>query len=123
MKLQGLVVFEGGPPRDYGPAFGSDGLLPVGVVFFPSFPFMGVMLFPSPVLGNASRKGSVLNKELLVPLTPFSLLLPSLLPLSLISSPFHFPFPFPFPYSFPSRSHSLFLSFPFPFSFLRFFLC
>ena len=89
MKRQGLVVFVGGPPRDSGPAFGSDGPLPVGVVFFPSFPFMGVMLFPSPVLGNASRKSGVL----LVPLSPFSPLLPSLLLLSLLSSPSPFPFP------------------------------
>ena len=49
MKRQGLVVFAGGPPRDPGPAFGSDGPLHVGVVFFPSSPFMGVMLFPNPV--------------------------------------------------------------------------
>ena len=119
MKSQGLVVFAGGPPRDSGPAFGSDGPLPVGVVFFPSFPFMGVMLFLSPVLGNASREGGVLKEELLVPVSPISPLLPSLFPLSLISSPF----PSHFPSSFPSHSHSLFLSFPFPFSFLRFFLC
>ena len=114
MKRQGLVIFAGGSLRDSGPAFGFDGPLPAGVVFFPSFPFMGVMLFPSPVLGKASGEGSVL-KELLVPLSPFSPLLPSLIPLSLLSSPF--------PSSFPSRSHSLFLSFPLPFSFLRFFLC
>ena len=49
MKRQGLVVFAGNPPRDSGPTFGSDGPLPVGVVFFPSSPFMGVVLFPSPV--------------------------------------------------------------------------
>ena len=47
MKRQGLVVFSRGPPRDSGLAFGSDGPLPVGVVFFPSFPFMGVMLLMS----------------------------------------------------------------------------
>ena len=119
MKRQGFVVFPGGPLRDSGLAFGFDGPLPVGVVFFPSFPFMGVMLFPSPVLGNASGEGGVLKEELLVPLSPFSPLLPSLLPLSLISSLF----PSHFPFSFPSRSHSLFLSFPLPFSFLIFFLC
>ena len=79
MKRQGLVIFAGGPPRDSVPAFDSDGPLPVGVVFFHSFPFMGVMLFPSPVLGNASGESGVL----LVPLSPFSPLLPSLLPLSL----------------------------------------
>ena len=49
MKRQGLVVFAGDSPRDSGPTFGFDGPLPVGVVFFPSFPFVGVMLFPSPV--------------------------------------------------------------------------
>ena len=63
----------------YGFWFGSDGPLPVGVVFFPSFPFMGVMLFPSFVLGNASGESGVL----LVPLSPFS----PLLSLSLLSSP------------------------------------
>ena len=89
MKRQGLVVFTGGPPRDSGLAFDSDGPLPMGVVFFPSFTFMGVMLFPSPVLGNASGESGVL----LVPLSPFSPLLPSLLRLSLLSSPFPSPFP------------------------------
>ena len=49
MKLQGLVFFAGGPPRDSGSVFGSDDPLHVGVVFFPSSSFMGVMLFPSPV--------------------------------------------------------------------------
>ena len=49
MKRQGLVVFAGGPPGDPRMAFGSDGPLLVGVVFFPSSPFMGVMLFPSSV--------------------------------------------------------------------------
>ena len=89
MKRQGLVVFAGGPSRDSGPTFGSDGPLPVRVVFFPSFPFMGVMLFPSLVLGNASGESGV-N---LVPLSPFSPLLPSLFPLSLLSSPLPSPFP------------------------------
>ena len=49
MKRQGLVVFEGGPLRDPGMAFGSDGPFLVGFVFFHSSPFMGVMLFPSSV--------------------------------------------------------------------------
>ena len=49
MKRQDLVVFAGGPHRDPGMAFGSDGPLLVGVVFFPSSPFMRVMLFPSSV--------------------------------------------------------------------------
>ena len=47
MKHQGLVVFVGGLPGDLGLAFGSDGPLLVGVVFFPSSSFMGVMLFLS----------------------------------------------------------------------------
>ena len=46
-KRQGFVVFTGGLPGDPGMAFGSDGPLLVGVMFFPSSPFMGVMLFPS----------------------------------------------------------------------------
>ena len=49
MKRQGLVVFVGGSPGDPGMAFGFDDPLFVGVVFFPCSPFMGVMLFPSPV--------------------------------------------------------------------------
>ena len=48
-KLQDLAVFTEGPPGDTGMTFGYDGPLFVGVVFFPSSPFMGVMLFPSPV--------------------------------------------------------------------------
>ena len=72
----------------------------MGVVFFPSFPFMGVMLFPNFVLGNASGDSGVL----LVPLSPFS----PLLSLSLLSSPS------------PSLSYSLFLSFSFPFPFFSF---
>ena len=108
MKRQGLVVFSGGPPRDFGPAFGSDGPLPVGVVFFPSFPFMGVMLFPSFVLGNASGESGVL----LVPLSPFS---------QLLSLSSFFSFSFSFSLSIPlflSLSSSLYLSLslssPFP---------
>ena len=49
MKRQGLVVFAGGLPGDPGLAFGSDGPLLVGIVFFPSSSLMGVMLFPSSV--------------------------------------------------------------------------
>ena len=79
---------------------GSDGPLPVGVVFFPGLPFMGVMLFTSFVLGNASGGSGVL----LVPLSPFY----PLLSLSLLSSPS------------PSFSHSLFLSFSFPLPFFSF---
>ena len=98
----------------------------MGVVFFPSLPFMGVMLFPSFTQGNASEGGGTF----LVPPSLFFILLS----LPLLSSPsssfplfFHisfslFPFLphklFPFffffssfpPISFPSLSfHSLFL--------------
>ena len=34
-------------PCDREPTFGSDGLLLVGVVFFPSSSLVGVVLFPS----------------------------------------------------------------------------
>ena len=101
MKRQGLVVFAGDLPRD-SVSVPMD-LLPVGVVFFLSLPSMGVMLFPSFILGDASGEGGTL----FVPLFPF----PPLLPLSLLSFPS------------PSFSHSLFLlflffliSFPFPFA-------
>ena len=43
----------------------------MGVVFFPSLPFMGVMLFPSFVLGNVFGEGGAF----LVPPSPFSVLL------------------------------------------------
>ena len=101
MKRQGLVVFAGDPPRD-SVSVPMD-LRPVRVMFFPSLPFMGVVLFPSFVLGNASGEGGTL----FVPLFLFS----PLLHLSLLSSPS------------PSFSHSLFLfflffpiSFSFPFA-------
>ena len=47
MKSQGLVVIAGGLPEDLELVFGSDGLLFVGVVFFPSSSLAGVILFPS----------------------------------------------------------------------------
>ena len=47
MKRQGLVITAGGLFGDREPTFGSDGLLLVGVMFFPSSSLMGVMLFPS----------------------------------------------------------------------------
>ena len=47
MKRQGLVIIAGGLPGDHELMFGSDGLLLVGVVFFPSSSLVGVMLFPS----------------------------------------------------------------------------
>ena len=107
MKCQCLVVFAGDPPGD-SVSVPMD-LWPVGVVFFSSLPSMGVVLFPSFVLGDASGEGGTL----FVPLFLFSLLLPLslLLPISLLSS------------HSPSFSHSLFLiflffpiSFSFPFS-------
>ena len=69
----------------------------MGVVFFPSLPFMGVMLFPSFVLGNASGEGDVF----LASPSPFSVLLSlpsSFLPLLLFHLFFtsHFPFFFVF---------------------------
>ena len=101
MKRQGLVIFAGDPPEDSVSI--PINLCPVGVVFFPSLPSMGVVLFPSFVLENASGEGGTL----FVLLFPFS----PLLPLSLLSSPS------------PSFSHSLFLlflffpiSFSFPFA-------
>ena len=81
------------------------------VVFFPSLPFMGVMLFPSFVLGNASREGGTF----LVPLSLFSILLSLPLLSSLSPSPsfslpsfllfFHISFSL-----FPFLSHKLFPS-------------
>ena len=68
----------------------------MGVVFFPSLPFMRVMLFPSFALGNASGEGSAS----LAPFSPFSVPLS----LSLISSPSP---------SFPLFFHLLFSLFPF----------
>ena len=47
MKCQGLVVIVEGLLGDRELMFGSDGLLLVGVVFFPSSSLVGVMLFPS----------------------------------------------------------------------------
>ena len=47
MKCQGLIVIAGGLPEDLELVFGSEGLLLVGVVFFPSSSLVGVMLFPS----------------------------------------------------------------------------
>ena len=61
--------------------FSFVGPLPVGVVFFPSLPFMGVVLFPSFVLGNASGDGGTF----LVSFSLFSILLS--LPLYSSSSP------------------------------------
>ena len=47
MKRQGLVIIAGGMPGDRELKLGSDGLLLVGVVFFPNSSLVRVMLFPS----------------------------------------------------------------------------
>ena len=47
MKRQGLVIITGGLSGDHELTFGSNGVLLVGVVFFPSSSLVGVMLFPS----------------------------------------------------------------------------
>ena len=47
MKRQGLVIIAGGLPEDRELTFGSNGLLLVKVVFFPSSSLVGVMMFPS----------------------------------------------------------------------------
>ena len=56
----------------------------MGVVFFPSLPFMGVMLFPSFVLGNASGEGggflAMLSLFFFLLLLSFFSLLPFFLP-------------------------------------------
>ena len=79
----------------------------VGVVFFPSLPFMGVMLFPSFVLGNVSGEGGTF----LVPFSLFSVLLSLSLLSSLSPSP-----------SFSLPSFLLFFHISFsPFLFLLFF--
>ena len=112
------------------------------VVFFPSLPFMGVMLFPSFVLGNVSGEGGTL----LVSVSLFSILLS--LPLFFFSFSFsfilfsslssflpHLLLPFSFSYaqtlsipffffsSFPPLSFSSpsSISFSFPLSLLRLF--
>ena len=116
-RRRGWVAFVGELPRDSGMAFVSDYHLPIGVMFFPSLPFVGVMLFPSFVLGNASREGGTF----LVSLSLFS----PLLSLSLIPSPspsFSVALPF-FPFPSSSLFHLFFLSFHlslplFPSSFL-----
>ena len=115
----------------------------MGVVFFPSLPFMGVMVFPSYVLGNVSGEGGTF----FVPLSLFSVLLSlpllsSLSPSPSLSLPFFlifFPYlilPFfvssflphlflPLPHKlFPSLFFLLLLfstSFSFPLFFLKFF--
>ena len=47
MKSRGLVFTARSLSSDRGPTFGFDGLLLVGVVFFPSSSLVGVVLFPS----------------------------------------------------------------------------
>ena len=83
---------------------------PVGVVFFPSLPFMGLMLFPSIRLGNVSGEGSASLALFSLFLFFFSLLISSsplfffffhffLLQLSHLHLFFFFPFILPFPFS------------------------
>ena len=43
----------------------------MGVVFFPSLPFMGVMLFPSSWLGNVSREWGLVRPSPPTPHSPF----------------------------------------------------
>ena len=90
----------------------------MGVVFFPSLPFMGVMLFPSFDLGNASGGGSTL------------LMPPSLFFYSSFSSSHFFSFSFlssflphlilPFPFSSAQTLSIPFLFLLFSISFLSF---
>ena len=47
MERQGLVITAWGMSGDHGLAFSVDGLLLVGVVFFPSSSLVGVVFFPS----------------------------------------------------------------------------
>ena len=47
MKRQGLVINAWGLSGDCEPTFGVDGLPLVGVVFFPSFSLMGIVLLIS----------------------------------------------------------------------------
>ena len=91
--------------------FSFVGPLPVGVVFFLSLPFMGVVLFPSFVLGNAYGEGGTF----LMPLSLFSILLS--LPFLSYPSPslsfslLFFLLFFPISFSlFPFLSHKLFPS-------------
>ena len=110
MKPQGLVVFEGDPPGD-SVSIPMD-LLPVGVGFFSSLLFMGVVLFPSFVLGNTSGEGGTFLYRLLhfLPLFLFLFFLLLLLLFQFLFFSFSFSFSFPSFSSF--LSHSLFLSFP-----------
>ena len=99
--------------------FSFVGPLLVRVVFFPILPFMGVVFFPSFVLGNASGEGGTF----LVSLSLFS----PLLSLPLLSSPshslsfssflspffFHLILPFSFPFALLFLSLFFFSSFPF----------
>ena len=48
MGLQGLFVTARRQFGGHGPALGFSAILFVEVVFFPSFPPVGVVLFPSP---------------------------------------------------------------------------
>ena len=58
MKRRSLIVFTRDPSEDYGQLCRTS---VVGVVFFPSLPFMGAMLFPSFVLGSTFGEGGALH--------------------------------------------------------------
>ena len=57
MRNEALTLGRHRRGSDWGFWFNSDGPLPVGIVFFLSLPFMGVMFFPSFLLGNAFGEG------------------------------------------------------------------
>ena len=80
----------------------------MGVVFFYSLPFMGVMLFPSFELGNVSGEGGTF----LVPLSLFSILLALPLLSSLSPSP---------SFSLPSFLFFFFFTSHYPFFFFSYF--
>ena len=111
LRVKKRHAFAGETPRNSGTTFVPGYHPPIGVMFFPSLPFVGVMLFPSFVLRNASGEGGTF----LVSLSLFSLL-SSYSPSFSVS--LHL---FPFPSS--SLFHLFFLSFRlslplFPSSFL-----
>ena len=84
MSRRSLVVFAEDPSKDLESALLSFYMWEV--VFFPSLPFMGVMLFPSSVLGNAPGENGASLALLSLFLFFFSLLFSS-------SPPFFSPSP------------------------------
>ena len=68
MELQGSIATVQHQFGSHGPALGSSTLLFVGVMFFPSFPHVRVVLFPSlsiegTGLGNVFGGGGMLQRE------------------------------------------------------------